>query len=248
MAPHAENNTIGGSSPYPARSSSYRVWSVIDAYGGDPGIQFSPTEKQIPTKETKGVWNAVRKLRTDEPLSYQEIDETYGSDMDVMAAMVDEEYDPYRPVSPVPVPLKQSKKEREQLVQRIYDSQISQKQIDDFVKVRVAAKEKALPPMPKENEDGQDDGQNRKRTDSALSAGALNSLRGKTYLLIFVGQLHGTLSNFCYYELEPHHSQHASSAIWDAQHHSRDFLVGRLALEMVEVSQKRVNSMSYLQP
>jgi hypothetical protein len=189
MAPHADNNAVGGSSPYPARSSSYRVYSVIDAYGGDPGILFSPTAEENPRKKSKGVWNAVQKLRIDEPLSYHEIDETYGSDMDVMAAIVDEEYDPYRPVSPVPVPLKQSKKEREQLVQKIYDNQVSQKQIDDFVKVRLAAKEKALPPMPRDDDEEKDDGQNRKRTDSALSTGGRGSSKGKISLLIFTGAI-----------------------------------------------------------
>jgi hypothetical protein len=208
MAPHADNNAIGGSSPYPARSSSYRVYSVIDAYGGDPGILFSPTQEKAPYKGSQGVWNAVQKLRTDEPLSYHEIDETYGSDMDVMAAIVDEEYDPYRPVSPVPVPLKQSKKEREELVQKIYDSKISQKQIDDFVKVRVAVKEKALPPMPMEDEGLQDDGYNRKRTDSALSAGVVGSMKGKPSLFTFAGEHSEMMSNRCIFRIGqrfPHH-------------------------------------------
>jgi hypothetical protein len=193
MAPHAENKPVGGSSPFPVRSSSYRAYSVIVAYGGDPGIQFSPTAEENPSKESKGVWNTVQKLRTDEPLSYQEIDETYGSDMDVMAAIVDDEYDPYRAVSPAHV--NPSEKEREVLVQKIYDRQVSQKQVDDFVKVRATIKEKALPPMPDDEDEKQD---NRKRTDSALSAGVVGSLRGEDFFIYVcvVGHMGGWGSSY----------------------------------------------------
>jgi hypothetical protein len=192
MAPHAENNPIGASSPFPVRSSSYRAYSVIIAYGGDPGIQFSPTEEENPYKESKGVWNDVQELRTDEPLSYHEIDETYGSDMDVMAAIVDDEYDPYRPVSPAHV--NPNEKEREVLVQKIYDRQVSQKQVDDFIKVRAKVKEKALPPMPNDEDEKQD---SRKRTDSAVGAAGVDSLRGKiTFTYVCIVFPEGSLTSF----------------------------------------------------
>jgi hypothetical protein len=181
MAPHAENVPIEGSSPYPARSSSYRVYSVIDAYGGDSGIQFSPTLEETPRKISKrSVRGAARKPRS-KPLTYDEIDESYGSDMDIMAAIVHDEYDPFRPISPVPA--NQSKEQRDQLVQKIYDRQVSQDQIDEFVKVRETVKEKALPPMPKEEEVIPNDERNRKRTDSAFSSGGPGALKGKTFLL-----------------------------------------------------------------
>jgi hypothetical protein len=154
---------------YPARSSSYRVYSVIDAYayGGDPGIQFSPTAEEYPQEDQNGVLDTVRKLRTDESLSYETIEESSESDLVMMAAMVDDDYDPFRQVSPVG--FRQTKKQREQLVQKVYDHQISQKQIDEFVRVRTAIKEKALPAPPPPLPEKEKRLMTKKRSDSAMS-------------------------------------------------------------------------------
>lgn len=94
---------------FPPRSSSYRAFSIIDAYGGDPGIQFSPVEEDIPTKEPyPTLLNSVRKLRTEDPLSgyYSfDVDETYGSsygsDPERLTMTTMDEYDPYRQDLPV---------------------------------------------------------------------------------------------------------------------------------------------------
>ncbi|QDS71989.1 hypothetical protein FKW77_001592 [Venturia effusa] len=98
---------------FPPRSSSYRGLSIIDAYGGDPGIQFSPVVEDIPEKEPyPTLLNSVRRLREeDSPSGYYsfDIDETYGSnygsDPDPEKLMTDtDEYDPFRQDLPVHTP------------------------------------------------------------------------------------------------------------------------------------------------
>lgn len=171
---------------YPARSSSYRVFSVIDAYsyGGDPGIQFSPTVEEGPHEETTGVLNTIQKLRSEEPLTYEDIEDSSESELVTMAAMVDDDYDPFRQVSPVG--FRQTKRQREQLIQKVYDNQISQKQIDEFVKVRMAIKEKALPAPPPPPPEKEKERATKKRSDSAISAG--NSVKGNQLSLFSSSQ------------------------------------------------------------
>lgn len=99
---------------FPPRSSSYRALSIIDAYGGEPGIQFSPVVEEIPTKEPyPTLLNSVRRLREEDPLSgyYSfDIDETYGSsygsdpDPEKVMMMDADEYDPFRQDVPVHTP------------------------------------------------------------------------------------------------------------------------------------------------
>jgi len=98
---------------FPPRSSSYRPYSIIDAYGGDPGIQFSPVEEEIPTAPPpQTVLNSVRKqLRTEDVMSSYynfDIDETYGSsygsDPERLTMAMEDDYDPYRQSEPVLAP------------------------------------------------------------------------------------------------------------------------------------------------
>ncbi|TLD32670.1 hypothetical protein E2P81_ATG05646 [Venturia nashicola] len=99
---------------FPPRSSSYRALSIIDSYGGDPGIQFSPVVEAIATKEPyPTLFNSVGRLREDDPLSgyYSfDIDETYGSsygsdpDPEKVIMMDADEYDPFRQDVPVLTP------------------------------------------------------------------------------------------------------------------------------------------------
>jgi hypothetical protein len=92
------------STRFPPRSSSYRAFSIIDAYGGDPGIQFSPVEEEIPAKEAyPTLLSSVKRLRSDDRLSSYysfDIDETYGSsygsDPERLAMTTLDDYDPYR--------------------------------------------------------------------------------------------------------------------------------------------------------
>jgi hypothetical protein len=158
---------------YPARSSSYRVYSVIDAYayGGDPGIQFSPTAEEPPYDGMTGGQETMQRSRSDEPLTYEDIEEASDSDLVTMAAMVDDDYDPYRQVSPVG--FGKTKKKREQLVQKVYDNQISQKQIEEFVRVQMATQEKALPATPPSPPEKEKVVVTKNRRDSAMSGSTL---------------------------------------------------------------------------
>lgn len=109
-----EVQPVPSSNRFPPRSSSYRVLSIIDAYGGDPGIQFSPVVEEIPTKERyPTLFSSVRKLREQDPLSgcYAfDVDETYGSsygsdrDPEKLTMMDLDEYDPFRQDVPVHTP------------------------------------------------------------------------------------------------------------------------------------------------
>jgi hypothetical protein len=97
---------------FPPRSSSYRALSIIDAYGGDPGIQFSPVEEEFSSKQPyPTLLSSVRKLRSEDPLSgyYSfDIDETYGSsygsDPERLTMATMDDYDPYRQDVPVHTP------------------------------------------------------------------------------------------------------------------------------------------------
>jgi hypothetical protein len=98
---------------FPPRSSSYRAFSIIDAYGGDPGIQFSPVEEELPAKKpVKTLMSDVKKLQSEDQSSscYNlDIDETYGSsygsdpERSTMATL--NEYDPFRQDAPVYTPI-----------------------------------------------------------------------------------------------------------------------------------------------
>lgn len=91
-------------SRFPPRGSSYSALSIIDAYGGDPGIQFSPVVDSIPRKEPL---NSVRRLREEDSLSgYYSFDGDYGSELDPEKVMMmdADEYDPFRQDVPVHTP------------------------------------------------------------------------------------------------------------------------------------------------
>jgi len=166
MEQHAGLTVMGGTPSYPPRSSSYRVYSVINAYGGDPGIQFSPTQSSLQKRPSR-VQSAVQ------PFSIQENDETYGSDPDLMAGITEDDYDPYR--QDLPVHLGPKQKENEWRTQKLFDQQVSQQHVEEVIGVRAAVKDnaldKALPPVPKD-----DNGGSRKRKDSALSVGDVGDM------------------------------------------------------------------------
>lgn len=98
---------------FPPRSSSYRAFSIIDAYGGDPGIQFSPVEEELPAKNPVTTsMSDVKKLQGEDQLSSYynlDVDETYGSsygsdpERSTMAILND--YDPFRQGAPVHTPI-----------------------------------------------------------------------------------------------------------------------------------------------
>jgi hypothetical protein len=150
---------MGRSPPYPPRSSSYQVYSIINAYGGDPGIQISPVgEDQAPTN-AQALWNSIRELHSDDRLSAYntfDVDEAYGSgygsDPERMGAMADDDYDPFRQTSPLGTI--RSKEERQHAIQKWQSKPLPELRVEELSVGKVLTKEKDLPPMPVERSEG----------------------------------------------------------------------------------------------